>query len=73
MALSFPRRTASPTVVLGVVLLAVLAITVETTVINVALPTLNTDLGCVDHPAAVDRRRLQPRVRRPRAGRRRPG
>ncbi len=44
MALSFPRRTASPAVVLGVVLLAVLAITVETTVINVALPTLNTDL-----------------------------
>ncbi len=44
MARSFPRRPASPAVVLGVVLLAVLAITVETTVINVALPTLTTDL-----------------------------
>lgn len=41
----FPARPASPRVVLGVVLLAVLAITVETTVVNVALPTLNTELG----------------------------
>src|SRR6476469_6952745 len=39
------RRPASPRVVLVVVLLAVLAITVETTVVNVALPTLNTELG----------------------------
>jgi EmrB/QacA subfamily drug resistance transporter len=42
---SLLRRPASPPVVLTVVLLAVLAITVETTVVNVALPTLNTALG----------------------------
>ncbi len=45
MALVASRRPAPPALVLVVVLIAVLAITVETTVINVALPTLNTELG----------------------------
>src|SRR6478609_9138898 len=45
MALVASRRPAPSALVLVVVLIAVLAITVETTVINVALPTLNTELG----------------------------
>jgi EmrB/QacA subfamily drug resistance transporter len=45
MALITSRRPVPPPLVLVVVLLAVLAITVETTVVNVALPTLNTELG----------------------------
>ena len=39
------RRARRPALILVVVLLAALAINVETTVVNVALPTLNTALG----------------------------
>jgi len=41
---SIPERT-RPVVVLAVVLVAALAINVETTIVNVALPTLNSTLG----------------------------
>ena len=42
------------------------------TALNVALPTLVRGPRRHRHPAAVDRRRLRPRVRRPAAARRRP-
>ena len=45
MALVASRRPAPSALVLVVVLVAALAITVETTIVNVALPTLNTELG----------------------------
>lgn len=38
-------RAVRPTMVLSVVLVAALAINVETTIVNVALPTLNSELG----------------------------
>lgn len=40
-----PRRRIHPAAVLTVVLVASLAINVETTIVNVALPTLNSELG----------------------------
>jgi hypothetical protein len=40
-----PVRRVRPTAVLAVVLIASLAINVETTIVNVALPTLNSALG----------------------------
>lgn len=40
-----PPRALRPTLVLVVVLVASLAINVETTIVNVALPTLNSELG----------------------------
>ncbi len=40
-----PTRRMHPRVVLAVVLVASLAINVETTIVNVALPTLNSELG----------------------------
>jgi EmrB/QacA subfamily drug resistance transporter len=40
-----PPRSIRPAAVLTVVLVASLAINVETTIVNVALPTLNSDLG----------------------------
>ena len=45
MALVASRRPAPPALVLAVVLVAALAINVETTIVNVALPTLNSALG----------------------------
>ena len=53
-------------------LLAAFAINLDTTIVNVALPTLVRELHCLEQPAAVDRRRLQPRVRRVPARRRQP-
>ena len=47
---------------------AVLAINLDTTIVNVALPSISTDLDAGTRAAAVDRRRLQPRLRRPGAG-----
>lgn len=38
-------RTVRPVLVMAVVLIAALAINVETTIVNVALPTLNSELG----------------------------
>ena len=50
--------------VLATVCLAAFAINLDTTIVNVALPDLARELDA-DHPrAAVDRRRLQPRLRR---------
>ena len=40
-----PQRRIHPAAVLTVVLVASLAINVETTIVNVALPTLNSELG----------------------------
>ena len=54
MALVASRRPAPPALVLVVVLIAVLAITVETTVINVALPTLNTGVSTTELQWIVD-------------------
>lgn len=49
MTIGMPKHTATstvrPIVVLSVVLVATLAINVETTIVNVALPTLNSALG----------------------------
>jgi MFS family permease len=39
------QRQARPILILAVVLVAALAINVETTIVNVALPTLNSELG----------------------------
>ena len=58
--------------VLAVLCASVFVVVLDGTIINVALPTLATELGAVDQPAAVDRRRLRPRVRRPADGRRQP-
>ena len=48
--------------------LAAFIISVDVTIVNVALPTLVREAGGIHHAAPVDRRRLQPGVRRPRLG-----
>ena len=64
---SAPRRV-RPIAILAVVLVAVLTINVETTIVNVALPTLiRRSSAPTTKAAAVDRRRLQPGLRRARA------
>ena len=50
---------------------SLLVIGLDNTILNVALPTLEHDLGAVQLAAAVDRRRLHARLRRPAAHRRR--
>ena len=50
---------------------SLLVIGLDNTILNVALPTLERDLGASSLPAAVDRRRLHARLRRPAAHRRR--
>ena len=56
--------------VLATVCLAAFAINLDTTIVNVALPDLVRELRRDHPPAAVDRRRLQPRLRRAGAHRR---
>ena len=51
---------------------AVLAINLDTTIVNVALPSIAEELDAGTRGPAVGRRRLQPRLRRPRAGRGQP-
>ena len=63
-------RPAGPGVVLAVLCLSVFVINVSTTIVNIALPTLVARARRDDPRPAVDRRRVQPRVRRVRAGRR---
>ena len=64
------RPSAGGYAVLATVCLAAFAINLDTTIVNVALPDLARRAGR-DHPAAaVDRRRLQPGLRRPGAHRR---
>ena len=58
--------------ILAVLSVSVFLVVVDNTIVNVALPTLNRELGASVSRAAVDRRRLHPRVRRPAARRRRP-
>ena len=58
-------------IVLAVLCLSVFLVVVDNTIVNVALPTLNRTLGRVHHVAPVDRRRLQPGVRRAAPRRRR--
>ena len=57
---------------LGVMCLSLLVIGLDNTILNVALPALVTRPARLDQPAAVDRRRLHPGVRRPAAHRRQP-
>ena len=62
-AVSSRRRLA----ILATVCLAVFAINLDTTIVNVALPDLARQLARDDPRPAVDRRRLQPGLRRARA------
>ena len=64
-----PARANKP-LILASLLLAAFAINLDTTIVNVALPTLVRELARVHDTAGVDRRRLQPGLRRPRARRR---
>ena len=54
---------------LGVLCLSLVMVVVGNTVLNVALPTLIRELDASSSRAAVDRRRLHPRLRRPAAHR----
>ena len=67
--LGHPRRWA----VLAVLCLAVFVTVLDGTIVNVALPSLSLELGRIDPPAAVDRRRLPAGVHRAAAGGRRAG
>ena len=53
-----------------VLCVTLLVISLDNTILNVALPTLERDLDATSEPAPVDRRRLHARVRRPAAHRR---
>ena len=55
---------------LGVLCISLVMIVMANASLNVALPTLADELHAELELAAVDRRRLQPRVRRPAADRR---
>ena len=54
----------SKPMVLAALLLAAFVINLDTTLVNVALPTLVRELHATTHPAAVGGGRLQPRLRR---------
>ncbi len=58
--------------ILGVLSLCLLVISLDNTILNVALPSIEGDLGRLGLAAAVDRRLLHPGVRRPAAHGRQP-